>query len=63
MLPKSIASKNSTKIALFVAPIYRVLMIIFYPVVFILEKLIKLFSKDKPKEVITEEEIDSFIDM
>jgi hypothetical protein len=38
-------------------------MIIFYPVVFILEKLIKLFSKDKPKEVITEEEIDSFIDM
>jgi CBS domain containing-hemolysin-like protein len=28
-----------------------------------LEKLIKLFSKDKPKEVITEEEIDSFIDM
>jgi hypothetical protein len=38
-------------------------MIILRPIIFALEKLIKLFSKDKPKDIITEEEIDSFIDM
>jgi hypothetical protein len=38
-------------------------MVILWPIIFVLEKLIKLFSKDKPKEIITQEEIDSFIDM
>ncbi|MDR1988014.1 MAG: CNNM domain-containing protein [Candidatus Peribacteria bacterium] len=57
------ASKNSTTIALFIAPIYRGMMFIFFPIIWIFEKFIKLFSKDKPKEVITEEEVDSFIDM
>ncbi|MDR2411488.1 MAG: DUF21 domain-containing protein [Candidatus Peribacteria bacterium] len=57
------ASKNHTKIALLIAPIYKVLMVILWPIIFVLEKLIKLFSKDKPKEIITQEEIDSFIDM
>jgi hypothetical protein len=39
------------------------MMFIFFPIIWIFEKFIKLFSKDKPKEVITEEEVDSFIDM
>lgn len=63
ILPKSIASKNSIRIALFIAPIYVVLMFVFFPIIWTLDKLIKLFSKDKPKEMITEEEIDSFIDI
>jgi hypothetical protein len=38
-------------------------MIIGFPIIWIFEKVTKLFSKDKPKEVMTGEEIDSFIDM
>lgn len=63
ILPKSIGSKSATKIWLFVAPIFNFLMKIFFPIVWIFEKIIKLFSKDIPEEEITEEEIWSFIDM
>jgi len=63
ILPKSIAIKNATKIALAVAPIYNFLMIILYPIIIFLEFLIKLFSKNKHIETITEEEIESFVDM
>jgi len=63
ILPKSIATKNAASISLFVAPIYKVLMIILFPVIIILEFIIKLFSKNSKVEEITEEEIESFVDM
>ena len=63
ILPKSIASKNSTRIALLVAPIFQFIMFIFFPIIWFFEKIVRIFSKDKPIEEITEEEIGSFIDM
>jgi len=63
ILPKSIAIKNATTISLAVAPIYNFLMIILYPIIIILEFLIKLFSKWDNVEKITEEEIESFVEM
>lgn len=63
ILPKSVGSKSATKIWLLVAPIFNFLMKVFFPIVWIFEKIIKLFSKDIPEEEITEEEIWSFIDM
>ena len=36
IIPKSIASKNSAAIALFVAPIYKFLITVFYPLVFLI---------------------------
>ncbi len=63
IIPKSFATKNSTKIALLVAPIYKVLMFLLYPVIIIIEIIIKVFSGSKKMEDITEEEIESFIDM
>lgn len=63
IIPKSIATKNATTISLTVAPIYKVLMLILYPIISFLEVLIKLFSKWWSVEKITEEEIESFVDM
>lgn len=63
IIPKSFATKNSENISLFVAPIYRFLMFILFPIVYIIEFIIKLFSGKNKVENITNEEIESFIDM
>lgn len=63
IIPKSIATKNAASISLIVAPIYKVLMLILYPVISFLEMLIKLFSKGGNVEQITWDEIESFVDM
>jgi len=63
IIPKSIATKNAAMISLAVAPIYKFLMFILYPVISFMEVLIKLFSGKQKVEQITEEEIESFIDM
>jgi len=63
IIPKSIATKNASTISLLVAPIYKILMIVLYPVISFLEILIKIFSKWTKAEKITEEEIESFMDI
>ena len=63
IIPKSIATKNAAMISLAVAPIYKFLMFILHFVISFMEVLIKLFSGKQKVEQITEEEIESFIDM
>lgn len=63
IIPKSIATKNAAAISLYVAPIYRILMIVLHPFIIFMEMLIRLFTKDGQVEKITDEEIESFIDM
>lgn len=63
IIPKSIATKNAATIALLVAPIYKIIMIIIYPVISIMEFIIKIFSKWGHVEQMSDEEMESFIDM
>jgi len=63
ILPKSFATKNATTISLLVAPFYNILMKILFPIIVIIEFIIKLISPKGQVEQITEEEIESFIDM
>lgn len=63
IIPKSFATKNATKISLLVAPIYKWLIILFFPVIIFIEFIIKIFSGKGTVEVLTNEEIQSFIDM
>lgn len=63
ILPKSIATKNASAIALTVAPIYKILMIILFPVITFIEVIIRLFSTKWKVERMTDEELESFIDM
>lgn len=63
IIPKSIATRNITKISLFVAPIYNILMFILYPIIIFIEVIIKIFSKKGKIEKMTDDEIESFIDM
>ena len=61
--PKSFATKNAEKISLAVAKFYRILMIILYPLVVLIEFITKLFTWKAKVEEVSEEEIEAFIDM
>ena len=63
IIPKSVATKNAAAISLIVAPIYKILMLLLFPIIIFLELLIKLFSRGWNVEKITEDEIGSFVDM
>lgn len=63
IIPKSFATKNASTISLLVAPIYKILILILFPVIYFIEIIIKVFSGKKKIEQITDEEIECFIDM
>lgn len=63
IIPKSFASKNAQLISLIVAPLYKFLITIFYPIIFIIKVVIRIFSGKKTTENITDEEIKSFLEM
>jgi CBS domain containing-hemolysin-like protein len=63
IVPKSFATKNASKISLLVAPIYKFLLIILFPVIIFIELITKIFSCKNKKEKITDEELESFIEM
>ena len=64
IIPKSFATKNAESIGLLVAYPYKVLMIILTPVIWILEIIIRIFTGKKwVKSMVTEEEIETFIDL
>ena len=63
IIPKSVAVKNAEVISLWVAYPYKILMTVFFPVIFILERLIMLFTGKNAVKSITSEEIESFLNM
>lgn len=63
IVPKSFATKNSESISLWIAKFYKWIMIIFTPILFIIEIIIKVITWKWEIPKITEEEIESFIDM
>lgn len=63
IIPKSYATKNIDSIALFVAKFYKFIIIIFTPLLFFIEIINKIFSWKSKQINITDEEIESFIDL
>lgn len=63
IIPKSIASKNAVPVALFVAPIYKFLMVPFWPIIMLIKVVIRVFSWKKSDEKMTDDDIQSFIDL
>jgi len=63
IVPKSFATKNAEIISLTIAKPYKFLMIIFYPLLYLIEIIIKLTTWKQKIESISWEEIESFIDL
>ena len=61
--PKSFATKNAEKISLSVSWIYKFLMFVLTPIVYLLEKLIQFFTWKTKQEQVSESEVEAFIDM
>ena len=65
--PKTIFARYSTPISLAVAPLYRVLILLFLPLSFFLDIFIKWFARilwaDKQNSRISYSEVEAFIDM
>lgn len=61
--PKSFATKNAESIALAVSKLYKFLMFILAPIVFLLEKLIQIFTWKTKQEQVSESEVQAFLDM
>jgi putative hemolysin len=64
IFPKTIATRYADSIALSVSPIYVILMKVLFPVVFIIDWLMKIMQTQKSHtgQAITDEEIEAFID-
>lgn len=68
IIPKTYANRNCEKLALFVAPIIRFLMIVLFPFAFITEKVAHFFlflfkSNGNDGNVITETELRTYVDV
>lgn len=63
IIPKSYAVKNAEKIVFLAAFIYKFLIFILYPIIIIIEFIIKIFTWTQEKNSITDEELEVFIDM
>lgn len=63
IVPKSFATKNAEKISLLVAYPYKILMFLLYPLIVILELIIRIFTGKWVDTAISEEEIQTFIDL
>lgn len=61
--PKSFAIKNAEKISLSVSRIYKFLMLLLTPIVYLFEKLIQLLTWKNKQEQVSESEVQAFIDM
>ena len=63
IFPKTLATRYADQIALWVSGVYCFLQIILFPVIWCIEKLMKLLQKKKVDNKITDEEVEAFIDM
>lgn len=65
ILPKTMATRWALSIGLFVAPVYKFLINIFRPIVWIVEKIIKIFDKSSSSHIrqVNQEEVEALVDI
>ncbi len=68
IIPKTLARRHYVKLSLFVAPVIRVLMILFFPMVWVLDRIVLFFffimgQKDAYSAGITENEFRTYVDV
>lgn len=57
VIPKSLGAHHAPRISRYAAPFLRALVVVLFPIVFALEKTVKLFKSGKKRKVGTEEQI------
>ena len=65
ILPKTMATRWALSIGLVVAPVYKFLINVFRPIVWIVEKIIKIFDKSSSSHIrqVNQEEVEALVDI
>jgi putative hemolysin len=65
ILPKTMATRWALSIGLVVAPVYKFLINVFRPIVWIVEKIIKIFDKNSSSHIrqVNQEEVEALVDI
>lgn len=65
ILPKTMATRAALSVGLFAAPIYKFLIAFLRPIVWIVEKIIKVFDKNSSSHIrqINQEEVEALVDI
>jgi len=65
ILPKTMATRAALSVGLFAAPIYKFLIGLFRPIVWVVEKIIKIFDKNSSSHIrqINQEEVEALVDI
>lgn len=63
IFPKTFASRYAERISLAIAPIYLVLIKLFYPIILIIERMMKLLNKHEKKQAISSSDLEAFIEL
>lgn len=63
IFPKTFATRHADRISLLIAPFYTLLIKLLFPIVRILERMMKGISKKEKKSLISESDLEAFIDL
>ena len=63
IFPKTLATRHAERISLSIAPIYTVLIKILFPLIFVLERMMKGLTKKERKNLISESDLEAFIEL
>jgi CBS domain containing-hemolysin-like protein len=62
-LPKTFATTHAEKISLLIAPFYTRLIKILYPLIIVIEWLMKGLNKKERKNAVSESDLEAFIEL
>lgn len=63
IFPKTFAASHAEKISLTIAPLYLWLIKIFYPIIMVIERLMKGLTKKERKNIVSESDLEAFIEL
>lgn len=63
IFPKTLATRHAERISLSIAPIYTVLIKVLFPLIFVLERMMKGLTKKERKNLISESDLEAFIEL
>lgn len=63
IFPKTFATANAEKISLFIAPFYTWLVKLLFPIIIVIERMMKGLTKKQKKTAISESDLEAFIEL
>lgn len=63
IFPKTFATRHADRISLLVAPLYTLLIKLLFPIIWLLEQMMKGITKKEKKNLISESDLEAFIEL